>query len=35
MLWKLEKAMEKSLKRHEAFIGILFIEIMENRRKGR
>jgi len=27
--------MEKALDMHEALIGILFIKIMENRRKGR
>jgi len=34
-LRKLEKAMAKVLERHEAFIGILFMKIMEIRRKGR
>jgi len=31
----LENAMEKDLERHEALVGILFIKIMEIRRKGR
>jgi len=31
----LEKEMKKVLERHEAFIGILFMKIMENRIKGR
>jgi len=31
----LEKAMEKALERHDAFIGILFMKIMGIRRKGR
>ena len=37
LLWlrKLEKTMEKALKRKEALIGILFMKIMEIRRKGR
>jgi len=37
LLWlrKLAKAMEKSLERHEEFIGILFMKIKEIRRKGR
>ena len=37
LLWlkKLEKEMRKTLERHEALIGILFMKIMEIRRKGR
>ena len=37
LLWlrKLAKEMAKALERHEAFIGILSIKIMEIRRKGR
>jgi len=37
LLWlsKLEREMENALERYEAFIGILFMKIKENRRKGR
>jgi len=37
LLWlrKLMKEMEKALERHEAFINILSMKIMEIRRKGR
>ena len=37
LIWlrKLEKAMAKALERHDVLIGILFMEIKENRRKGR
>jgi len=31
----LEKEMENTLERHEAFIGILFMKIKKIRRKGR
>jgi len=31
----LAKAMTKALERHEALFGILFMNIMENGRKGR
>jgi len=34
-LWKLAKAMEKALEMHEALIDILFMKIMEIKRKGR
>jgi len=31
----LAKGMERDLERHDILIGILFMKIMENRRKGR
>ena len=34
-LWKLAKEMAKALERHKTLIGILFMKIMENRRKWR
>jgi len=33
--WLRKLAKEKDLERHEALIGILFMKIMENKRKGR
>ena len=35
MAKEIAKEMEKALKRHEEFIDILFMKIMEIRRKGR